>query len=185
MNNKADSAEIYSAIRTIADDGQIVELRALQVPSSDGFRRTVTGFFDNLELFAQEAAKLSDAGAKGVYFTPNPVKSIPKVAPLNELRPATRGSATTDNDIENINWLLVDIDPCRPSNVSATVAEKAAAERVCGHVAKYLQGLGWPNPLIGDSGNGYHLTVWRGEPLNPIGKFWIPSLSSSIPMKPR
>ena len=157
MNNKADSAEIYSAIRTIADDGQIIELRALQVPSSDGFRRTVTGFFDNLELFAQEAAKLSNAGAKGVYFTPNPVKSTPKVAPLNELRPATRGSATTDADIENIRWLLVDIDPCRPSNVSATVAEKAAAERVCGHVAKYLQGLGWPNPLIGDSGNGYHL----------------------------
>tara|TARA_R100000664_G_scaffold29862_2_gene41996 strand:+ start:626 stop:3085 length:2460 start_codon:yes stop_codon:yes gene_type:complete len=162
MEIKADYTEIHSAIRTIAENGQIIELRALQVPSADGFRRTVTGFFDDLELFAQAAVKLSDAGAKGVYFTPNPVKSIPKTMPRNELRPATRGSATTDADIERVNWLLVDIDPCRPSGEAASASEKAAAERVCGHVAKYLQGLGWPNPLIGDSGNGYHL-MYRVE----------------------
>ena len=154
---QADPAEILSAIRAIAADDQIIELRALQVPGPEGFRRTVSGFFDNLELFAQKAAELSDAGAKGVYFTPNPVKFNPKVAPLNQVKVATRGSATTDDDIDEINWLLVDVDPCRKSGTAASVAEKAAAKRVCVHVAKYFRGLGWPEPLIGDSGNGYHL----------------------------
>jgi P4 family phage/plasmid primase-like protien len=157
MNYVADPAEILSAIATIAPNDQIIELRALQVPGSDGFRKNYTGFFTDLPKFAEEAAKLSDAGAKGVYFTPNPVKETPKVAPLNQVRVAARGSSSTDDDIDNVNWLLVDIDPCRASGTSATDAEKAAARRVCGHVSKYLQGLGWPNPLIGDSGNGYHL----------------------------
>lgn len=154
---QADPAEILSAIRAIAADEQIIELRALQVPGPDGFRRTVSGFFDNLEAFAQKAAELSDAGAKGVYFTPNPVKSTQKVTSLNQIKAATRGSATTDDDIDQINWLLVDVDPRRKSGTSASEAEKAAAKRVCVHVAKYLRGLSWPEPLIGDSGNGYHL----------------------------
>ena len=154
---QAAPAEIFSAIRAIAADDQIIELRALQVPGPDGFRRTVSGFFDNLELFAQKAAELSDAGAKGVYFTPNPVKSTSKVTPLNQVKVATRGSATTDTDIESIQWLLVDVDPCRKAGTSASEVEKVAAKRVCVHVTKYLRGLSWPEPLIGDSGNGYHL----------------------------
>jgi len=162
MTTKANIAEIHSAMRSIAQDGQLIELRALQVPGNDGFRRTVTGFFDDLTKFAEKAAELSDRGAKGVYFTPNPVKSTQKTTNLNELRAATRGSTTTDDDIAKVEWLLVDVDPERPSGESATDSEKASAKQVCVHIAKYLRGIGWPEPLIGDSGNGYHL-MYRVE----------------------
>jgi len=50
----------------------------------------------------------------------------------------------------------------RPSGVSATDAEKKAARRRALEVREYLRGLGWPEPVVGDSGNGYHL-LYRVE----------------------
>ncbi|NLA39108.1 MAG: hypothetical protein GX882_06975, partial [Methanomicrobiales archaeon] len=48
-------------------------------------------------------------------------------------------------------------DPVRPSGVSSTDAEHAAAIDAAGRIAGYLAGQGFPEPLIADSGNGAHL----------------------------
>lgn len=45
----------------------------------------------------------------------------------------------------------------RPSGVSATDAEKKAAHRRALEVREFLGGLVWPEPVVGDSGNGCHL----------------------------
>jgi len=52
---------------------------------------------------------------------------------------------------------LVDIDPVRPSGTSATDAQLAAAKAKARQVYGYLNGLGWPAPLVAESGNGMHL----------------------------
>jgi hypothetical protein len=54
-------------------------------------------------------------------------------------------------------WLLVDVDPIRDSLISATDVEKALAKETALAVREHLRGLGWPEPVLGDSGNGYHL----------------------------
>ena len=73
---QADPAEILSAIRAIAADDQIIELRALQVPGSEGFRRTVSGFFDNLELFTKKR------------------RNCPTQEPKASISPPTRSNST-------------------------------------------------------------------------------------------
>src|SRR5262249_28091459 len=55
------------------------------------------------------------------------------------------------------NGLLIDADPRRPANCSATDQEKARARAKVLEVRDFLTGMGWPLPLLCDSGNGYHL----------------------------
>jgi hypothetical protein len=51
---------------------------------------------------------------------------------------------------------LIDVDPTRPSGVSANDAEKASAWEVFDAVLEDLASRGWPSPMIVDSGNGFH-----------------------------
>ena len=162
MESPVALVEIASAMRSIVSEGQIVELRALKVPCGDGIRRTFSGYFDNVDVMAQAAAALTQKGASGVYFTPNPVKKSVKTTRLNEVGPCSRGEQAHDVDIQEVKWILIDIDPERPAGMSATAEEKAEAERVCKNVLEVLTTRGWPDPLMGDSGNGFHL-MYRVE----------------------
>ena len=154
---EANLQEIRSALGKIIEGGTIVEIRALSVPSNDGIRRTLSGFFDDLDIAARAAAALSNQGAKGVYFTPNALKASRKTRHLNTLTVGSRGSSTKDVDIETIRWILVDVDPERPAGVSATDEEKGYARDVATNVLNYLKEQGFPAPIEADSGNGYHL----------------------------
>ena len=166
MEYPVDVAEIASVARTILTDTQIVELRALRVPCNDGVNRTFSGYFDDPDKFAQAAAALTNRGASGVYFTPNPVRNSPKIKNVNEVSPSSRGDQAHDVDIGEVRWLLIDVDPERPAGVSATDEEKANAQHVCKNVLEVLTTRGWPDPVMGDSGNGYHL-MYRVEGATP------------------
>ncbi|QDP63042.1 MAG: putative DNA primase [Prokaryotic dsDNA virus sp.] len=166
MASKACIEEIEKAFRQILEEGQYVELRALSVPGQDGIRRTYSGFFNDVRILAEAAATLSDQGAKGVYFTPNPVRPGKATPHLHTLTLGARGKSTKDKDIEEIRWLLVDIDPKRPSGKSATALEKVEAKNVCDAVYDHLKEQGWPDPIFGDSGNGYHM-MYRVEEADP------------------
>ena len=166
MDLKADSAVIEAAVRKIVVPDQVVELRALQVPSKDGIKRTFSGHFTDMGAFADAAARLSNAGAKGVYFTPNPVRTSDSLGVTNQVSLAKRGSLTKDTDIATVNWLLIDVDPERKAGLSANRAEKIAAAAVLADMMAYLTDFGWPAPIVGDSGNGYHL-MYRVENADP------------------
>ena len=54
-------------------------------------------------------------------------------------------------------WLLLDFDPARPKETSATEEQLKAAHERARTCAKHLKDAGWPDPLAGQSGNGWHL----------------------------
>ncbi|TNE88691.1 MAG: hypothetical protein EP330_13770 [Deltaproteobacteria bacterium] len=91
-------------------------------------------------------------GEGQVYFTLNPT-SLQASAELKKGRRATR-----DRDIVAPCLALIDVDPERPSGVSATAAERKAAEDVAAKVAGWLRERG-VEPIRASSGNGYHLLV--------------------------
>ncbi len=77
---------------------------------------------------------------------------------LNEISqecPSAR--AVDDEDMSRRRWLLVDLDPVRPSHTSSTDAEKESARERMTAVRDYLNNEGFPAPCVADSGNGYHL----------------------------
>ena len=157
MENDDRVGLIADSMQHVVQDGQIVELRALQVSMDDGTTRTVSGFFDNVADLASAASYLESKDAKGVYFTPNPLLPDVLSRAHNKLVAASRGKLASDKDVEYSKWLLVDVDPIRPAGLSSTEPEKRAARAVIANVQNFLTENDWPEPIFCDSGNGYHL----------------------------
>jgi hypothetical protein len=70
---------------------------------------------------------------------------------------ARTGMSARAADVARRRWLFIDGDPVRPADCSATDAEKALAWAKIVQVRAYLREIGWPLPVLADSGNGYHL----------------------------
>jgi hypothetical protein len=136
---------------------QVVEMRALDVCNHNR-PHVEAGFFDSqhLEEMARVASQLTRI-AKGVYFTLNPLKPDLLARRCNRVAWAKEGELAKDKDVIRRRWLLVDADPVRDSLVSATEVEKGLARQTIDSVREHLRGLGWAEPILGDSGNGYHL----------------------------
>jgi len=150
-----DAGEILQTIGVLFGPSAVVELRAFKG------RETVSGYYDDHELLAYEAGKLEDRGYS-VYVTLNEVDTALLARAYNRARKVYKEPTTSDNDIVRRRWLPLDFDPARPSGVSATDAEKRTALRRAVEVRGFLRGQGWPEPVVGDSGNGYHL-LYRVE----------------------
>ncbi|MBU2166576.1 MAG: hypothetical protein KKF88_01945, partial [Alphaproteobacteria bacterium] len=130
--------------------GQVAELR---FPTRRGWGG---GWFDDLSQLAAAAKKASDAGARSVYVTLNPVKPALLARCANRVQEQTK-TATSDNDILTRRWLPIDLDPVRPADVSATDEEHEAALEMARQLAVWLTARSWPEPVMADSGNGAHL----------------------------
>ncbi len=147
--------------------GEVVEIRGL---GASGKNRvwsghasgpgTVSGYFDNEDAFAKAAEALDAAELRGIYFTLNPVNPALIARAANRLK-ASPKSTTQDPDAVCIRWLPVDLDPKRPSDISATDQEVAQAEATAKQLAAWLEGeMGFARAIRGFSGNGFHL-VYR------------------------
>jgi hypothetical protein len=74
---------------------------------------------------------------------------------------------TQDADITIINNILIDIDPVRPNGISSSDAEHDQALNIGKGIMSDLITAGWPEPFLGDSGNGVHLILkTQGLPNN-------------------
>jgi hypothetical protein len=155
--------------RLLAPD-QVVELRAVGVQRGSGKPHVEAGFFDTAHLpdMAKAALDLTKV-AKGVYFTLNPLNPALLARRCNRTAWANEGELAKDKDVLARRWLLVDADPARDPLVSATDAEKAEAMAVAFDVREHLRGRGWPDPVLADSGNGYHLLYRVDLPAADMG----------------
>jgi len=150
--------------------GQVTELRALGV-RTDRWKapHTVSGYYDDYRKMAGDAANLMD-DAKAIYFLPNPVNPALLARAFNRSRGLNKGDSTTaDHDIFRRNWLLVDTDAKRPAGISASDEEKETALNRAKEVRGYLTELGWPEPVLADSGNGGHLMYRIDLPVEDDG----------------
>lgn len=143
------TAEISRAVRVLYEPGTVVELRAFSDKGS------ISGYFDDHRELAVQAAKLDDRGYQ-IYTTLNPVSPALLARAENRIKQRPK-DATKDGDIVERRWLPIDLDPCRPSGISASEAEKQAAALRAAEIKGVLEALGVSDPLEADSGNGFHL----------------------------
>jgi hypothetical protein len=143
---------VWDAFNIFWDPEQVTEVRVL------GLRKGVAlGFFDDAAKL-EAAIRQHDGTAKGIYVTLNPVNPDLLGRAHNRLiHPARSGDGTSDRDILRRKWLLIDADPVRPSGISSTEAEHEVARQRIQAVSAYLTQEGLPEPILCDSGNGYHL----------------------------
>ncbi len=146
--------EVLAAARILIAPGQIVEVRVI---TDDGI---ASGYFDPPKDLAEKVGALDVLpSVQGIYITLNPVNPalLSRRANRIKMRLGKKDATTSDSDIVRRRWLPVDVDPVRPSGVSSTGTEHAAAIAKARRIAEYLTGMGWPAPVLADSGNGAHL----------------------------
>jgi hypothetical protein len=165
---KADLVAIRRAFSTLVSPGGVVELR---VPDAQfGSRRcVVAGYFQDGDALAREAAKYSGI-ASGVYFTINRVNPALLARLHNRVREGIgKDDATKDMDIDQRQWLPIDIDAERVSGISSSSDEHDAALQLASAVADHLVSQGIPRNalVVNDSGNGAHVLVRIQLPNTP------------------
>jgi hypothetical protein len=93
-----------------------------------------------------------------VYLTLNPVNPALLARSANRIKPYVRDT-TTDRDIIRRNCLPIDFDPVRPAGISSTEQEHGAAIERAKECRIWLRGIGFPDGILADSGNGAHILV--------------------------
>jgi hypothetical protein len=151
FSNQADVPGILNGLRLMCEPGAVHELRSPKA-GKDG---TISGYFNDLAKMA-EAAKALSHSVPGVYLTLNPVKTA-LLGRANNRIERRAALTTTDKDIVRRRLLLIDADADRPAGISSTDAEHEAALAKAREIRDHLTGLGFPLPLLADSGNGGHL----------------------------
>ncbi len=144
-----ESGEIARTLEVLFEPEKVVELRAFKD------RTIASGYFDDFKELAEQAAKLDGRGF-AVYVTLNPVNEALLARSQNRVKIYPKAT-TSDVDIMARRWLPVDFDPVRPADVSSTASEKHAALWRARETRDFLKQQGWPEPVVGDSGNGAHL----------------------------
>ena len=71
--------------------------------------------------------------------------------------PAEQNATTADDDVVRRRWLPIDCDAVRKSNISSTDEEHKAALELADQIRNGLASVGWPQPIMLDSGNGAQL----------------------------
>lgn len=153
-----DANEITHALRLWFQAGDVFEVRVLDAVSADYRREHIeSGYFDYEHISAVPEALKRLLSFRGVYVTVNPVNPDLLARAVNRLRPAGRNPTTADTDIVRRRWLLIDCDPKRASGVSSSNSEHESALTKAREIRDGLSSLGWPDPIMTDSGNGAQL----------------------------
>lgn len=159
------AADARRCLSILFEPGAVVELRAPKIPP----RSTVfAGYYADMEALVRDARACEKRGAPGVYVTLNPVN--PALLARSKNRGRDKPEAATGNsDILCRRWMFVDIDPTRPAGISATEGEHRAAMDRAQRVALEMCNLGWPVPVVVDSGNGAYLLYRIDVPTDDKG----------------
>jgi hypothetical protein len=109
-----DPIYITRVLRTFCQESNMVEVRILGVPKAGH----ISGYFSDMDRPASAVARC-DGRAEATYFTPNPVQPALLARGDNRLVEWARHT-TSDADIVCRRWLLIDLDPERPTGVSSS-----------------------------------------------------------------
>ena len=148
-----------TAFETFCSCGDVVEVRILGAfgkgPWESFAKGTVSGYFDDHSPFVKAVRATNKAQHDGIYFTLQRIDPRLIGRAFNKLKASNL--TTSDNNVRHYRWILVDIDPVRPSGISSSDSELAEAQKTAAAVISWLSEKNFPEPIQAMSGNGIHL----------------------------
>lgn len=129
--------EVRAAMSLLAHPTLGIQIQGL--PSA----KWITCNGDDLAGIARACVEVAP-GSRGVYFTLNPC-------------PRGLDAPMASKYAVGRRWLLIDLDPRRDRDTNSSEEEHEAAGIIAQAIVVFLCDLGWPVPVVVDSGNGFHL----------------------------
>ena len=148
-----DKSEIYKWWHIFKRDSELVEIRFL------GNNKTASGYYKNIENLVRDVERMDAEGKFQIYFTLNCIEESCYSREQCEKVVWKPKNTTTDNDIKGRYWILIDLDPKRPSGTSSSNEEYEKAHIKAVEVYRYLMDMGFYEPVVCSSGNGWHLLL--------------------------
>lgn len=130
--------------------GYAVEMRVFGLRRGD----VASGYYDERDAFVRDVLQQDTTGKDTCYVTLNPVNPDLLARSCNTL---SRCDGTKDKNVQRFRLLLIDFGPKRETGIPSTDDEKRAAYERLLEARAHLLRLGFPEPVIADSANGYHL----------------------------
>ena len=146
--SRLDESEVYRWF-DILKNNELVEIRLI------GSNKTGSGYFTDAKTLIEAIKPYTDS--YNCYFTLNTINPACYSREQKDkivLRPK---NTTQDNEILIRNYVLVDLDPRRPSGVCSTKEESMKAYEKGKEVTKFLMDNGFYEPIVVFSSSGMHL----------------------------
>lgn len=148
-----DKSEIYKWWHIFKRDNELVEIRFL------GNNKTASGYYKNIENLLRDVERMDAEDRFQIYFTLNCIEDSCYGREQCEKVVWKPKNTTTDNDIKGRYWILIDLDPKRPAGTSSSNEEYEKAHIKAVEVYRYLMDMGFYEPVVCSSGNGWHLLL--------------------------
>ena len=148
-----DRSEIYKWWHVFKRDNELVEIRFL------GNNKTASGYYKNIENLVRDVERMDAEDKFQIYFTLNCIEDSCYGREQCEKVIWKPKNTTTDNDIKGRYWILIDLDPKRPAGTSSSNEEYEKAHIKAVDVYRYLMDMGFYEPVVCSSGNGWHLLL--------------------------
>lgn len=145
-----DEVRLREALQVLKPDNELFEIRLLQKP-----KKTISGYFRDVDVAVEELKKLH-LKDWNVFFSLNGIRDDCYGRIQRDCFKSPQNT-TNDEEITYYEWLLVDLDPVRASEVSSTDEELEKAKGLSKRVYAYLKREGFEDPIVAMSGNGIHL----------------------------
>lgn len=146
-----DEAEIRKALAILKPNGEIFEIRILGAA-----KKNYSGYFRDVDIMLEELKRIDLKGAN-VYFSVNSVNEACYDRQQRDKLIQYSKATTSDNDICSYDYIMIDLDPKRPTDTSSTNDQVQLAKDLGNKIYKFLKGIGFEQPVFGYSGNGVHL----------------------------
>ena len=165
MNSFINSDEIRKAL-TVLRRGMLFEIRILQ-----GKGRSLSGYFCDVDTAVTALESLTEHQPRGanVYFTLNRIREDCYSRRQKDCFIIPE-ETTQDTEIIGYDWIFIDIDPIRAKGTSSSNDQLEAAQKMARRVYTWLQTEGFEEPVVGMSGNGFHLLYPVTIPADDQGK---------------
>lgn len=144
--------EIRKTIALMKPDGQLFEVRVIY-----GNKAMYSGYFTNADDLMRAFDELRNFADCNVYITLNSINAACFDRVQKNRFEKNAKTTTSDNDIVGYDWLMIDLDPKRPSGTSSTDEQIKKAKEQGNKIYQFMQNLGFSKPLFANSGNGVHL----------------------------
>lgn len=149
--NRLDESEVYKWFDILKNNNELVEIRLI------GSNKTGSGYFTDAKTLIEAIKPYTDS--YNCYFTLNSINPACYSREQKDkivLRPK---NTTQDSEILIRNYVLIDLDPRRPSGVCSTKEESMKAYEKGKEVTKFLMDNGFYEPIVVFSSSGMHLYI--------------------------